>query len=188
MVSSSTLSKGNTHWIPLIFDPSFTSTNANVFCFLTVLTHPLIDTCSSDTFASEVLTRRAVVAPAATVLMWSWRERLGATLVILSFLLIVEAEPVRWEEKILLLLIDASDLAPLLPILDALKAETLPLLDAATAATRQARDAIFFAKCCRLVDIWVIIVKVWRGLWIVKIDQATEEGNYDDSCSPPVRQ
>ena len=52
-----------------------------------------------------------------------------------------------------------SDLAiiPLLPILDVPKAETPPLLDAATAAARHARDAIFFARCCRVVVVCVII-------------------------------
>lgn len=47
-----------------------------------------------------------------------------------------------------------SDLAinpPLLPILEAPKAETPTLLDAATAAARHARDAIFFVRCCRVV-------------------------------------
>ena len=44
--------------MPLILDPSFTSTNANVFCFRTVRTQPLMDTCSSDTLASSVFTQR----------------------------------------------------------------------------------------------------------------------------------
>jgi hypothetical protein len=58
MVDSSTASNGKTHCIPPILLPSFTSTNANVFCFRTVRTHPLIDTRSVESVAATVLTRR----------------------------------------------------------------------------------------------------------------------------------
>jgi hypothetical protein len=50
------LSNGSTHWIPDKEDPSLTSTKAKVFCFLTVLTHPLIATSSSVGAASLVFT------------------------------------------------------------------------------------------------------------------------------------
>ena len=56
--------------MPLMLLPSFTSTNASVFCFRTVRTHPLTDTVSSETAALAVLTRRgaAFVAFTASVL------------------------------------------------------------------------------------------------------------------------
>lgn len=57
---------------------------------------------------------------------------------------------------------DESDLAinPLLPILDVPNAETPPLLDAATAAARHARDAIFFVRCCRVVCVIILMMRV----------------------------
>lgn len=58
MVDSSIVSNGKTHCIPPILLPSLTSTNANVFCFRTVRTHPLIDTISLESVAAAVLTRR----------------------------------------------------------------------------------------------------------------------------------
>jgi len=53
-------SNDKTHCIPFMFDPSFTSTNAKVFCFRTVLTHPLMSTGvpSVACFASIAFTLR----------------------------------------------------------------------------------------------------------------------------------
>lgn len=92
--TSSISSKGKTHWIPDKEDPSFTSTNARVFCFLTVLTHPLIATSPSVGAASTVLILFKILDEEATsesvsVLMESFENENGEVVIEVC----LEAEP-----------------------------------------------------------------------------------------------
>mmetsp|Transcript_39340 Transcript_39340/g.94219 ORF Transcript_39340/g.94219 Transcript_39340/m.94219 type:complete len:145 (+) Transcript_39340:265-699(+) len=132
-----------------MLEPSFTSTNASVFCLRTVLTHPLMETGSSETSASTVFTRRGdgvivltSVASAASVLdMRIWNKD--------DLMLLLENDDITGDAPegfrvAHLLLIVESDLEPVDDDPERANADTLVCLEASVTAARHAREAILF--------------------------------------------